>query len=77
MARAGWTFPISLPELVTILHAEAFLNTNRDEKKQPKPFDLPRPWDGAKGKADVTTKERAALTASLKRRSAFRENRGS
>ena len=54
------------------IHASAFMNANRDEKKQPEPFKLPMPWPDEATKAEeVTEEERAELRASLQRRSAF------
>jgi hypothetical protein len=53
------------------IHASAFMNANRDDKKHPEPFDLPLPWPKVAAVADVTPEERAELRASLLRRSAF------
>ena len=57
---------------MTALHASAFVNSNRDPKKDPKPFEVLMPWTGsADPQSDVTPEERAALKARLLKHSAF------
>jgi hypothetical protein len=53
------------------IHASAFMNLNRDVKEHPDPFVLPHPWPLNAAVEDVSPEERAALRASLLRRSAF------
>ncbi|PPF64537.1 hypothetical protein C5E11_03860 [Clavibacter michiganensis] len=54
------------------LHASAFMNSNRDPKTHPKPFEVVMPWTGpADPQSDVTPEERAALKARLLKHSAF------
>ncbi|MFC5930934.1 hypothetical protein [Cryobacterium melibiosiphilum] len=53
------------------IHAASFMNANRDVEEHPAPFDLPMPWPKVAAIEDVTPEERAALRASLERRSAF------
>ncbi|TFD58033.1 hypothetical protein E3T43_07230 [Cryobacterium sp. Hh7] len=67
----GWDFAAGYGEFMTGLHAAAFMNSSRDSKIQKDPFDLPFPWPKVAAVEDVTPEERAALRASLERRSAF------
>lgn len=72
-ARLSWAYVIDLPGIMATIHAEAYLNAHRDDKKQPKPYALPRPWDTTKPATVVSDEERAALVERLKRRSALRD----
>lgn len=65
-----WQFASGYGELLTAIHLEAFMNANRDEKKQREPFQVLKPWDDSKPR--VSDQERAELEAQLSRRSAFR-----
>jgi hypothetical protein len=65
----GWDFVATYGELMNAIHLEAFLNANRDEKKQRTPFVVPKPMDTKAPR--VTAEERAALEQQLERRSAF------
>ncbi|CAD5999217.1 hypothetical protein [Agreia sp. COWG] len=57
---------------MTAVHAAAFMNSQRDVKKHPKPFEVVMPWTGkADFDSDVTPEERAALKARLLKHSAF------
>jgi hypothetical protein len=66
-----WSFAADFGEVMAVIHAEAFINSNRDQKLHPDPFALPKPWGDKAAKADVTPEERAALRAQLLRYSAF------
>jgi hypothetical protein len=55
------------------IHAKAFMNANRDVKKQPNPVELVFPWSTTPVEEEVTPEERAALKAKLLRHSAFAE----
>ena len=37
-------FAATQAEFAAVLHAEWFMNANRDRDKAPKPFDLPKPF---------------------------------
>jgi hypothetical protein len=67
----GWKFAASYGEVMGAIHASAFVNANRDQKKQPKPFELPMPWVAGAPAESVSKEERAALVTKLLRRSAF------
>lgn len=67
-----WGWPATLAEVAQIFHAEAFINANRDEKKQPAPLELPKPWDKPEPTtAEVTDDERERLKRVLADHSAF------
>jgi hypothetical protein len=53
------------------IHAAAFMNANRDTKKHPEPYELPMPWPKEAAAEQIPAEERAALRATLLRRSAF------
>lgn len=65
----NWDFVAGYGELMTAIQLEAYLNANRDEKKQREPFSVMKPMNQ---KPRVTAEERAALEQQLERRSAFR-----
>jgi hypothetical protein len=67
----GWDYAAGYGEVMSGIHASAFLNANRDTKLHPKPIVLPMPWPNETAVEDVTPEERAKLRASLLRRSAF------
>lgn len=67
----GWDFAAGYGEVMAAVHANSFMNVNRDEKKQREPFELPLPWSSSQKQEQVTPEERAVLRASLLRRSAF------
>jgi hypothetical protein len=59
-----WAFPATIADLVTIEHAEWYMNAHRTEKSGP--IRLPRPWPAAApAEAQVTDEERARLRAIL------------
>lgn len=68
----GMDFAASQSDLAVILHAEWFINVNRDPKVLKEPVKLSRPWLEKKPNADVTASRRAELEQQLERRSAFR-----
>jgi hypothetical protein len=68
----GLDFAASQADLATILHAEWFINANRDQKVLKEPIKLARPWLAKPPNADVTPARRAELERQLERRSAFR-----
>lgn len=73
-ARDGWAYPQSLADIVVTSHAEAYLNAHRDEKKQPTPILLPRPWDTEAEVEKVTQEELDTALERLTRHSAFRDS---
>lgn len=70
---AGWKFATTYGDLLALTHAEAFMNVNRDRKKQRTPIELFRPWESEAERAQVSPEERARLRAQLLERSAFRD----
>lgn len=69
---SGLNRPMSWADLAAIVHAEGFLNANRDAKKNPKPVTLFELWQKRDPHADVTPERRRELEEQLERRSAFR-----
>jgi hypothetical protein len=65
----GWDFAAGYGEVMSAVHASAFLNSNRDPKK--KPVVLPTPWSERAAEPVVSVEERVQLREQLKRRSAF------
>jgi hypothetical protein len=70
---AGWSWVASWGDVATVQLLEMYANTHRDEKSQPKPIELPMPFDRVAKTADVTKEERDELRAQLVARSAFRD----
>lgn len=70
--QTGLRFAASQADLASILHAEAFVNANRDRAKSPEPFRLPSPLIEAGGEA-VSDEELAEGRALLKKYSMFAE----
>ncbi len=68
----GMTRPLSWADLSVITLTEAYLNSHRDPKKQPKPVQLFELWEKKDPNADVAPERRRELKAQLERRSAFR-----
>lgn len=67
-----WGWPATLAEVSQILHAQAFMNANRDTKEHPQPFELPMPWDKAEPVDEgVSDDERERLRRVLAEHSAF------
>lgn len=66
-------YAMSVGDLAALVHAEAYLNVNRDREKRKQPFDLGRPWGPKDPNADLTPEERAALIDQLRARSVFRD----
>jgi hypothetical protein len=67
----GLTRPLSWADMAVITLAEAYLNSHRDPKKNPKPFTLFEMWEKQDPNADVTPERRRELEEQLERRSAF------
>lgn len=40
----GWEWPATMAEVVTIMHAQWFMNVHRDRSISPQPISLPVPW---------------------------------
>jgi hypothetical protein len=69
---SGMTRPLSWADLSVITLTEAYLNSHRDPKKQPRPVQLFDLWAKQDPNADVTPERRRELHEQLERRSAFR-----
>lgn len=72
-AIAGYRYAGSQAELATILHAEAFVNANRDRKEHPDPFRLPSPLPDPDEVDAPTDEELATARAQLAKYSMFAE----
>lgn len=70
-SSAGWSWPATIADIATILHAESFINVHRDRKVTREPIRLPRPWSEKPAAAEVTAEERAQLRARLVASSPF------
>lgn len=70
---AGLQLAASQAEFATILHAEGFLNANRDRDLVPDPVELPAPFDRRPDVEPVTAEEYDAAAAYLAANSAFRD----
>lgn len=69
-----WAWPATWMDLATLAASTSTVNVNRDTKKQPEPLEFEWPWTAAQDEAEqVTDEERAALKATLKQYSAFRD----
>lgn len=72
----GFDFAISYGDLMAGIHATAFVNSQRDPKKTPRPIELLWPWPNERERAvrdsEVTPEDRAALKAKLARFSGMR-----
>lgn len=67
-SMAGWEWPATWAEVMSIVHAEAFLNLYRDRQAYPDPLDPLRPWPTVEV---VSEEERAHYEQLLAARSAF------
>ena len=56
----GWDFAAGYGEVMQAITAAVTLNANRDPVKQPKPFVVPMPWDGAGTDEEPATEEELA-----------------
>lgn len=72
-ALNDWDWTASLPEIVMMKHAEAWLNSHIDPKKA-KPIEFPMPWGDVQAKASkVTPDELDTIIEKATRRSALRD----
>lgn len=70
---AGLQLAASQADFASILHAEAFLNVNRDRELMREPVELPAPFDRHPDIEPVTPEEYEAASAYLATHSAFRD----
>lgn len=65
-ALREWEWPMELHELALVNLAEGWMNAHRDEKKQKKPFEYPKPWQ-AQEKPKFTEEDRRVAEEALAR----------
>jgi hypothetical protein len=68
---AGWDLTATYGDLLTLLHAEAYMAVHRDPKKPV--IELLHPWPDAPQEDDVSPEERERLKAMLRASSPFRD----
>lgn len=69
MSVQKWQFPMSRQDMYAAGTFTRLMNVTRGQDDPP--FVMELPWEQEAGKPDVTPEERAALTAQLRKTSAF------